>query len=127
MGLVIVACVTVAAFKYDRLPFIKNTNDYAAYFSEAGGIQTGSSVRVSGMGVGRVTDVRLEGTKVRVGFTVRNIVELGDRTEAAIKTETMLGAKMLELTLAWRGRSLRAPFRWNVPIRPTTFPTRSAT
>ncbi|KLO44693.1 mammalian cell entry protein [Mycobacterium nebraskense] len=104
MGLVILACVTVAAFKYDRLPFIKNTNDYAAYFSEAGGIRKGNSVRVSGMGIGRVTDIKLEGTKVRVGFTVRDFISLGDRTEAAIKTETILGAKMLELTPRGEGK-----------------------
>lgn len=104
MGLVILACVTVAAFKYDRLPFIKNTTDYTAYFSEAGGIRQGNSVRVSGMGVGRVTGIKLEGNKVRVGFTVRNFVRLGDRTEAAIKTETILGAKMLELTSRGEGK-----------------------
>jgi phospholipid/cholesterol/gamma-HCH transport system substrate-binding protein len=104
IGLVILACLTVAAFRYDRLPFIKNTSDYAAYFSEAGGIRKGNSVRVSGMGVGRVTDIKLEGTRVRVGFTVRDFVTLGDRTEAAIKTETILGAKMLELTSRGDGK-----------------------
>jgi phospholipid/cholesterol/gamma-HCH transport system substrate-binding protein len=104
MGLVILACVTVAAFNYDKLPFVKNTKDYAAYFSEAGGIKAGNSVRVSGMGVGRVTDIKLEGTKVRVGFTVRNFITLGDRTEAAIKTETILGAKMIELTSRGEGK-----------------------
>jgi len=104
MGLVILGCVTVAAFNYDKLPFVKNTKDYAAYFSEAGGIRTGNSVRVSGMGVGRVTDIKLEGTKVRVGFTVRNYITLGDRTEAAIKTETILGAKMIELTSRGEGK-----------------------
>jgi phospholipid/cholesterol/gamma-HCH transport system substrate-binding protein len=98
MGTAIVVLVTVAAFQYDKLPFVKNTDDYAAYFSEAGGIKPGNTVRVSGMGVGRVSDIRLEGTKVRVGFTVRKTVQLGDRTEAAIKTETILGSKMLELT-----------------------------
>jgi phospholipid/cholesterol/gamma-HCH transport system substrate-binding protein len=98
MGTAIVALVTIAAFQYDKLPFVKNTDDYAAYFSEAGGIKTGNTVRVSGMGVGRVSDIRLEGTKVRVGFTVRKAIYLGDRTEAAIKTETILGSKMLELT-----------------------------
>ncbi len=72
-------------------------------FSEAGGIKTGSTVRVSGLGVGRVSDIRLEGTKVRVGFTVRDDIDLGDRTEAAIKTETILGSKMLELTSRARG------------------------
>ena len=56
------------------------------------------------MGVGRVSSVSLDGTKVRVDLTVRKNVELGDRTEAAIKTETILGAKILELTPRGDGR-----------------------
>ena len=117
MGTAIVTCVTIAAFQYDKLPFVKNTNDYSAYFAEAGGIKPGSTVRVSGMGVGRVSDVRLEGTKVRVGFTVRNSVELGDRTEAAIKTETILGSKMLELTSRGEGKLTGI-----IPLERTTSP-----
>ncbi|OBI48435.1 MCE family protein [Mycobacterium sp. E796] len=117
IGTAVLVCVTVAAFQYDKLPFVKNTNDYAAYFSEAGGIKTGSTVRVSGMGVGRVSDIRLEGTKVRVGFTVRKAIELGDRTEAAIKTETVLGSKMLELTSRGDGR-LNGP----IPLERTHSP-----
>ncbi|MCV7027644.1 virulence factor Mce family protein [Mycobacterium sherrisii] len=104
MGTVILTCVTIVAFQYDRLPFVKNTDDYSAYFSEAGGIKPGNTVRVSGMGVGRVARIRLEGNKVRVDFTVRQGIELGDRTEAAIKTETILGAKMLELTPRGEGK-----------------------
>lgn len=117
MGTVILACVTVVAFQYNKLPFIKNTDDYAAYFSEAGGIKPGNTVRVSGMGVGRVSDLRLEGTKVRVGFTVHKGVELGDRTEAAIKTETILGAKMLELTPRGSGQ-----LSGTIPLERTTSP-----
>jgi phospholipid/cholesterol/gamma-HCH transport system substrate-binding protein len=98
VGILVVVLGVVAAFSYDRLPIIKGTTDYSAYFSEAGGIKPGSDVRVSGMSVGRVGDVHLDGTKVLVDFTVRNGVELGDRTEAAIKTETVLGSKMLEIT-----------------------------
>ncbi|APA75451.2 MCE family protein [Mycobacterium avium subsp. hominissuis] len=117
LGTVILACVTVVAFQYNKLPFIKNTDDYAAYFSEAGGIKPGNAVRVSGMGVGRVSDLRLEGTKVRIGFTVRKGVVLGDRTEAAIKTETILGAKMLELTPRGDGRLSGV-----IPLERTTSP-----
>ena len=117
MGTAIVTCVTIAAFQYDKLPFVKNTNDYSAYFAEAGGIKPGSTVRVSGMGVGRVSDVRLEGTKVRVGFTVRDNIELGDRTEAAIKTETILGSKMLELTSRGEGKLTGI-----IPLERTTSP-----
>jgi phospholipid/cholesterol/gamma-HCH transport system substrate-binding protein len=98
VGTLVLIAVVAAAFSYDKLPFIKGTSDYSAYFAEAGGIKPGSDVRVSGMEVGKVSDIRLEGTKVRVGFTVRKGVQLGDRTEAAIKIETVLGTKMLELT-----------------------------
>jgi phospholipid/cholesterol/gamma-HCH transport system substrate-binding protein len=117
IGTMIVTCVVIAAFEYDKLPFINDYNNYSAYFSEAGGIKPASSVRVSGMGVGRVSDIRLDGTKVRVGFTVRKGIELGDRTEAAIKTETILGAKMLELTPRGEGR-LAGP----IPLERTTSP-----
>jgi phospholipid/cholesterol/gamma-HCH transport system substrate-binding protein len=117
VGLVIVIGVIVAAFEYDKLPFIADTNDYSAYFAEAGGIKSGNTVRVSGMGVGRVSSVSLDGTKVRVNFTVRKDVELGDRTEAAIKTETILGAKMLELTPRGEGQ-----LRGTIPLERTKSP-----
>ncbi len=54
---------------------------------------------------------------MRVDFTVRNGVELGDRTEAAIKTETVLGTKMLELTPRGDG-TLSGP----IPLERTTSP-----
>ncbi len=98
VGIAVLVAVVVGAFSYDKIPLIKGTSDYSAYFAEAGGIKPGSDVRVSGLSVGRVSDVSLDGTKVLVDFTVRDGVELGDRTEAAIKAETVLGTKMLELT-----------------------------
>jgi phospholipid/cholesterol/gamma-HCH transport system substrate-binding protein len=117
VGTVIAALVVVAAFSYDRLPFIKGTSDYSAYFAEAGGIKPGSDVRVSGLSVGRVSDIHLEGTKVRVDFTVKDGVDLGDRTEAAIKTETVLGTKMLEVTPRGAGTLTEA-----IPLERTTSP-----
>lgn len=117
VGTLIVAAVVVAAFSYDKLPVVKGTSDHSAYFSEAGGIKPGSDVRVSGLGVGRVSAVRLEGAKVRVDFTVRTGVELGDRTEAAIKTETVLGTKMLELTPRGNGE-----LSGTIPLERTTSP-----
>jgi phospholipid/cholesterol/gamma-HCH transport system substrate-binding protein len=117
VGIALLVGVVVASFSYDRIPFIKGTEDYAAYFAEAGGIKTDSDVRVSGMSVGRVSAIHLEGTQVRVDFTVRDGVDLGDRTEAAIKTETVLGTKMLELNPRGDGR-LTGP----IPIERTTSP-----
>ncbi|ORW12509.1 MCE family protein [Mycolicibacter longobardus] len=116
-GILLLVALVVAVFSYDRLPFIKGTSDYAAYFTESGGIKPNSDVRVSGLDVGRVVGLRLEGTRVRVIFSVRKGVALGDRTEAAIKTETVLGNKFLELTPRGDGR-LAGP----IPIERTTSP-----
>jgi phospholipid/cholesterol/gamma-HCH transport system substrate-binding protein len=98
VGTLILVALIIAVFSYDKIPFIKGTTDYSAYFSEAGGIKPDSDVRVSGLSVGRVSGIHLDGNKVLVDFTVRDGVELGDRTEAAIKTETVLGTKFLEIT-----------------------------
>ena len=117
VGALLLIAVLIAVFSYDKIPFIKNTSDYSAYFAESGGIKTGSDVRVSGMEVGRVSGVSLQGTKVLVDFTVRNGVDLGDRTEAAIKTETVLGNKFLELTPRGDG-ALAGP----IPVERTKSP-----
>jgi hypothetical protein len=53
VGIAIIVAVVVAAFSYDKIPILKGTNDYSAFFAEAGGIKTDSDVRVSGMTVGR--------------------------------------------------------------------------
>ncbi|WP_326545209.1 MCE family protein [Mycolicibacterium sp. ND9-15] len=117
VGIGVVVAMVIAAISYDKIPMIKGTSDYSAYFAEAGGIKPGSDVRVSGMSVGRVSGVRLEGTKVLVAFTVRNGVELGDRTEAAIKTETVLGNRMLEITPRGEGA-----LTGTIPLERTTSP-----
>ncbi len=117
VGTLILAGLVLATFSYDKLPFVKRTTDHSAYFAEAGGIKPGSQVRVSGVSVGQVSGAHLEGNKVRVDFTVRDGVELGDRTEAAIKTETVLGTKMLELTSIGDGQ-LSGP----IPLQRTTSP-----
>ena len=125
VGIAVLVAAVVAAFSYDKIPFVKGTSDYSAYFAEAGGIKPGSDVRVSGLSVGRVSDVKLDGTRVLVDFTVDNGVELGDRTEAAIKAETVLGTKMLELTRAATANSPAPyPSSERVAVRPARRPRR---
>lgn len=77
VAILLLVATVVAAFSYDKIPFIKGTSDHSAYFAEAGGIKTGSDVRVSGLSVGRVSEIRLQGARVLVDFTVRDGVELG--------------------------------------------------
>jgi phospholipid/cholesterol/gamma-HCH transport system substrate-binding protein len=107
--------VTVAALNYDKLPFFSPGRDYSAYFAEAGGLQGGSLVEVSGLTVGKVSSVDLDGPRVLVKFAVSDNIRLGDRTEAAIKLRSALGTKLLALTS--RGeRELTGP----IPLNRTT-------
>src|SRR3954466_4014098 len=91
VGTLILIVLVIAVFSYDKIPCIKGTSDYSAYFSEAGGIKPGSDVRVSGLGVGRVSSIHLDGTKVLVDFHIRHGIDLGDRTGAPTKSESDLG------------------------------------
>ncbi len=98
VGIAAVLALALGALQYDKLPFFNQGNDYSGYFSEAGGITAGADVQVSGLKVGSVSGIELDGPRVWVRFRVAPDVRLGDRTEAAIKTQTILGAKVLELT-----------------------------
>jgi phospholipid/cholesterol/gamma-HCH transport system substrate-binding protein len=98
VGLILTVVVVVGALQYKSLPFIDSQKNYVAYFSEAGGLAPGASVQVSGNEMGTVHGVSLDGPRVRVDFSLEKNAHLGDRTEAAIKTKSLLGSRMLEIT-----------------------------
>jgi phospholipid/cholesterol/gamma-HCH transport system substrate-binding protein len=106
---------TVLALNYDRLPFFSPGQRCSAYFAEAGGLQGGALVQVSGLAVGKVSSIELDGPRVLVKFAVAKNIRLGDRTEAAIKLRTALGTKLLEVTPRGDGR-LTGP----IPLERTT-------
>jgi len=103
-GLAIVAAVPLGAWYYDELPFISSDKSYSAYFAEAGGLTSGAEVQISGLKVGKVDGVSLDGPRVLVKFKVPRSVHLGDRTEAAVKTKSLLGTKILGITPRGEGQ-----------------------
>lgn len=117
VGVAVLATIAAAALNYDRLPVLNSTASHSAYFADAGGLGSGSSVRVSGFAVGKVTDVRLDGPQVLVTFTVDSDIHLGAGTEAAIKVKSLLGTKVLEVTPRGDGRLDGA-----IPLTRTTSP-----
>ena len=98
IGVGIVAAMIVAAVNFDKLPFLNQAKDYSAYFAEAGGLISGSAVQVSGYKVGQVDSIDLDGPRVLVKFSIEKGLRLGDRTEAAVRTKSLLGAKILEVS-----------------------------
>ncbi|ODQ96641.1 MCE family protein [Mycolicibacterium holsaticum] len=97
IGVGITAGVVLAALQYDKLPFFSGGERYSAYFTEAGGLQTGADVQVAGYTVGQVSGVDLDGDRVLVTFDLGEDITLGDRSEAAIKTNSLLGVKVLDV------------------------------
>ncbi len=73
-----------------------------------------------------MSSVELDGARVLVTFNVDNDIQLGDRTEAAIKTKSLLGAKILEVTPRGDGQLSQPDPARPHHARPTSCPTRSA-
>lgn len=108
-GIVLVLCVVLVSFGYSKLPFWPQGKPYEAYFTDAGGISPGNDVNISGIGVGHVTSVGLAGDKAKVSFTVDRKIRVGDQSLVAIKTDTVLGQKSLDVTPAGTGESTTIP------------------
>jgi phospholipid/cholesterol/gamma-HCH transport system substrate-binding protein len=98
VGIALMAGIVVMALQYNKLPFINPAKHYSAYFAEAGGLRSGAAVQVAGYRVGEVSSIELDGARVLVKFDVDQGVHLGERTEANIRTKSLLGAKVLEVT-----------------------------
>jgi phospholipid/cholesterol/gamma-HCH transport system substrate-binding protein len=98
IGIIGLSVLILAALNYQKLPLLNQDKTYSAYFAEAGGLTDGAQVQVSGLASGQVTGISLDGQHVLVKFQVNKNIRLGDRTEAAIKTKSLLGTKFLEVT-----------------------------
>lgn len=117
IGVVATAALVLGALNYHKLPFVSSGKTYSAYFDEAGGLTTGAPVRVSGAPAGQVQSITLDGQWVLVTFTVAEGIRLGDRSEAAIRTTSVLGNKVLDLTTRGAGT-----LSGTIPVERTTSP-----
>ncbi|MGW4769289.1 MCE family protein [Nocardia sp. NPDC004278] len=119
IGIVLAIAISLSALQVDRLPFIRSGATYTAYFADAGGLVPGDHVQVAGVRSGRVEQVRLDGAKVYVRFTLDESIVLGNKTSAAIKTNTVLGRKSLEVTPSGSGSTRPDD---TIPLDRTTSP-----
>ncbi|MGE0214839.1 MCE family protein [Mycolicibacterium sp.] len=117
LGIAAVGAVVVGALQYQNLPLVNRVHTYSAHFADAGGLFTGATVEVSGYPAGRVSSIELDGTAVLVHFTVDDDIRMGEATEAAIKTKSLLGTKMLAVIPRGGGR-LDSP----IPLARTASP-----
>ncbi|HTU75009.1 MAG TPA: MCE family protein [Trebonia sp.] len=118
IGLLVIAAISWIAFNANDLPFASRGTSYTAYFTETAGLQPGNTVRVAGVTVGTVSSVSLDGSRVKVSFSVKN-AWVGDDSTVAIGIVTILGEK--DLTVDPLGPSAQDPSS-PIPASRTTSP-----
>lgn len=118
-GLLVLALAALISLKSGAIIEYFTTTSYQADFSEAGGLTGGDPVEVSGLTVGTVDSVTLQGDHVRVAFSVRNGPALAQDTSATIATASALGTKDLTLTSAGEGT---LPPGATIPLARTSSP-----
>ncbi len=97
MGVVLAALVIAIGLQPEKLWAMATSIRYQALFAEAGGLASGNDVKVSGVKMGTVSDVKLSHGKALVTFNLDSRVRLGSDSTAHIRTGTLLGERILTL------------------------------
>ncbi len=88
------------------------TKTYYAILTDASGLREGANVKVAGINVGTVKEVKLHGENgVRVTFTVREDRRISDTTHMEVRYANLIGTRYVALTRpeeAGAGQTLRA-------------------
>ncbi|HET6914584.1 MAG TPA: MCE family protein [Acidimicrobiales bacterium] len=71
---------------------------YHAIFVNASGLESGDTVRIAGVEVGKVNGVSLDGDRAKVDFTVASSNHLTTNSTASIQFENLLGQRYLQIS-----------------------------
>lgn len=92
--IVVAVLVVVIAVVYLRPP---GRVEYRASLDESGGVVAGTEVRVAGIPVGKVTEVRLHDDRVDVAMSITGDVFGGDQTSLEVRMLTVVGGAYVAL------------------------------
>jgi phospholipid/cholesterol/gamma-HCH transport system substrate-binding protein len=119
VGTAVAVAVVLLSLNLGRIPFLHPSKTYHAQFANADGLKGGDDVRVAGINVGKVKKVDVEGDHVRIDFTVKAGLKLGDASRASIEVATVLGNLFMQVESAGAGQ-LRSG--QTIPVQRTTVP-----
>ena len=80
-----------------RSPVTGAVTRYTAAFSDVSGLYAGDDVRISGVQVGKVESIRLDGRIAKVDFTAQEDHPVFANTVAAVRYQTLVGQRYVEL------------------------------
>jgi len=106
MGVTVLVLVVAVGQSLTSIPMMFASPSYYSQFANTGQLNKGDKVRISGVKVGKVEGFDIDGDHVVIKFSIGGNT-IGTESRIAIKTDTLLGKKVLEIEP--RGhRTLRA-------------------
>jgi phospholipid/cholesterol/gamma-HCH transport system substrate-binding protein len=96
LAIVVALLVVGVGQSFSSVPMLFATPSYYGQFSDTGGLSKNDKVRIVGKDVGIVQDLKIDGNHIVIKFSTGSHT-IGTESRLAIKTETILGKKVLEI------------------------------
>ena len=99
IGLMAIAVALLAILvgqSFTSVPVLFAQPSYYAQFTDTGGLNKNNPVRIAGMDVGNIQGITIDGDHIKIKFTTGHNT-IGTQTRLAIRTDTILGKKVLEV------------------------------
>ncbi|MFZ1162415.1 MCE family protein, partial [Mycobacterium sp.] len=96
MGLIVTVLVVLVGQTITSVPMLVAQPVYYGQFTDSGQLNNGDKVRIAGVDVGKVEGIELAGDHVVMRFSTGSQT-IGTESRLAIKTDTILGKKVLEI------------------------------
>lgn len=114
VGVIVVAALALLTYfmvntgDWDLFGDGKKTYQVVCRFNNVVGLNTGAGVSLSGVKIGQVSDIRLEGHKALVVMLINDSVDFPSTSEARISSVGLLGQAAVEIIPDEIGRSSRS-------------------
>ncbi|OBJ10940.1 mammalian cell entry protein [Mycobacterium sp. 1482292.6] len=96
MGIVVTVLVIGVGQSFTSVPMLMAKPHYYGQFADTGGLSKGDKVRIAGVDVGKVEGLKIDGDHIVIQFNA-GTATFGTESRLAVKTDTILGKKVLEL------------------------------
>src|ERR1700758_5062003 len=118
MGVTLLVLVFAVGQSFTSIPMLFASPSYYGQFTDTGQLNKNDKVRISGVNVGTVQALEIDGDHVLIKFSIGGNT-IGTESRLAIKTDTILGKKVLEIEP--RGTQTLRP-RGTLPLGQSTIP-----
>ena len=96
LGTTVLLLIVAVGQSFTSAPMLFATPSYFGQFTDTGQLNKGDKVRITGVEVGKVQGFKIDGDHVVVKFSL-GANTIGTESRLAIKTDTVLGKKVLEI------------------------------